>query len=210
MISTNTAVKRGSAAIRILSMAVEPGRAEALAAQLAQKAGGRPGLFWPSVIRTTVFEAVREIPRARSRIAGLVVLAYATAGALAFVLLVLPQTLLQRPYDDSLLSSWWVREAARIGSSGVGQWIGRNLLAPFLLGAWVAGFARGRELTAFFAVLLSGIVAHFAAIGYAGHLDFTAVLLVYVPRNCIPVLLGIALVRYWRLAAQPRYMPLGR
>lgn len=168
---------RWNLAAWILSLAVEPARARELAAELLEANGARsPAAFWAAVIRTTIVTSVREIGRAPWTMAWLVLTAYVVSALLGLAFVSAP------------------------------PWLAlRYTVAPFLLGALIAGFARGRTLATFEAVMISEIALDIISQEYAVHLGAyrLAEILVYVPRDFVFVLMGAIAVRVWTLRHAP-------
>jgi len=198
MIIGSEPMARTASAEWILMLAAPPDRARALAANLASaNAYSPPVSFWVSVVRTTVLSAVQEIRTSPRRMAALVLAAYIAGMALGTAFTVVPDWLLRRPQDGSVLSAPLIRDAAQACASLFGLWVWRNLFGPLLLGLCVAWISRGRELLSLVAVMVSQFIAAIAVPMYSAHLGFLGIAAVVIdsPWNYLMVLLGAILVR---------------
>lgn len=191
---------RADIAAWILSLVSTPDRAKELAAELAAATASRaPIVFWLSLARTGLSLVSAQVRAAPLRLAALVVAGYIATYLLGEAFLVGPRWLIRHPYNSSLLSSFWIREAARAMLRE--ERILRYLAVPFLVGLFVAWLSRGRELAACLVMLLWDLAAGTAERVWIGHLGLfrIGVLLAYTLRGYLFVLAGAIVARMWFL-----------
>jgi len=132
--------------------------------------------------------------------------AYVTSFLIVWVFRILPSQLVQRPYDDSVLSSFWVRQTAYATLSLSGVFRGREIfLYYFVVGLVVARLSFGREMAACGIVVVTDLafqgVAAMMAHSFAFH---TFRLVAFEALGCWPFFIAALLVRCWSLRRAAR------
>lgn len=187
---------------RLLSLVITRDRAASIVGDLLEDRRRQGSIaFWMGVVRTSIAFIWRDISSAPARYAALLVAAYLVSIVLYMLFFVLPQYLIHRPYDDSLLSAFWIRETAYLLLS---DWALRTrmfFLNSFVLGLVIARISPDREVAACSAIVASNLIivsaATFVASGVTAHAFAT---LAWATFNQWPLLLAGVLVR-WRSSA---------
>lgn len=152
-----------------------------------------------AICSAAVILLLRDLRSTPLRILWAVFGAYLITNGLSYVVLVLPHALVGRPYDDSFLSSFWLRRGANVL---VSTWV-FNLwsiaMGPFAMGLIAAWLSRGREFSACTALVVSNLVITASMGILRGHLGLGLwwMLLGTVTWRQVPFLAPAFVLRRW-------------
>lgn len=195
-----TRADRGRVARGALSLFTTSDLADALATEVtAANASRAPVMFWLMLARAGYSLLLREFLAFPIRLAGLTAAGHAVAIALSYAFVFAPRWLVRRPYDESLLASFWIRHIAQICSSVGALRVWEYLVGPFIVGLLVAWLARGHELAVCAALLVSELVVIEFANVLDGHVWPVMLLtLLFVPLRYLTLFAAGISVRMFR------------
>ena len=174
----------------ILSLVTSPRRAAETAGRLA---AGNSLRAWP-VARAAISLVIGTLRNEPFRIAAFVATAYVLMRLLGYAMIAGSDWLIRRPYDDSLLSSFWIRQPATWLSQ---DWASRGVVVVFLTGLMVAFISRERAVAVVLAVLACQLAIGLTLKAADGRLQFpgTSILIVRTILFDLPLFLAAILVR---------------